>query len=80
MYYRAGSFLGSWEAVCTILPGGCLKYCPGRLSALLSQHRIACIFRLHFGCISVAFRIKSDTSVSRRDRLSLLSYLDFGSA
>ena len=69
MYYQARSFLGSWEAVCTIffreavwniVLGGYLHF--------YQQHRIAFFF-------SVAFRIKSDT-----DRLSLLSYLGFGSA
>jgi len=59
MYYRAGSFLGSWEAVCTI-------FCR---EAVWNIVLVGCLhfyrsIALHvfFGCITVAFRIKSDTS------------------
>jgi len=75
MYYRAGSFLGSWEAICTIFSG--------RLSGILSWE-VVCTFidsiaLLFFflGCISHKIGY---LFISRRDQLSLLSYLDFGSA
>ena len=61
-----------------IFPGGCLEYCPGRLSGILSW-KVVCtsinsialrIFWLYFHRIRYLF-------VSRHAQLSLLSYLDF---
>ena len=73
MYYQAKSFVGSWEAVCIYFSGRLSGIFPWEVVCTSTSSIALHVFWLYFHQIGYLF-------VSRHDQLSLLSYLDFGSA